>query len=190
VAPLNAEIFARAWAQWYPDANPFGYELRWVYQNRWLRIHHLPLSKRWPETSAECKEVLVRQNTVATDVLGAAMSCWLLGYDYDGATTLPANHPLISLLSSAPILSLPPEDAESSPTTVFGGEVEWLPGRYDALLLAIAQDQLQALWIATDSGAVFAPYDGGADLIYPTALRRDAARLRYKAWLSAHPEGL
>jgi hypothetical protein len=65
-----------------------------------------------------------------------------------------------------------------------------MPGRFDLLLLEVAQDKLQALWVATDSGAVFAPYDGGADLIYPTGWQRDAARERHQAWLSAHPEGL
>jgi hypothetical protein len=190
VTSLDPETFALFWTRSYPEASPLGHELRTAYPDRWLRIHNLPQSKRWPDTPGECQELLARQNTVATDLLGPSEPCWLIGYEYTGSATLPPDHAMASLLGSTPILSLPGEDPESPGTSLFGGEVEWLPGRFDSLLLAVAQDRLQALWVARDSGAVFAPYDGGADLIYPTEWQRDAARARYEPWLSAHPEGL
>jgi hypothetical protein len=101
VTPLDPEIFARSWDRWYPDAAPFGHELRHAYPDQWLRIHNLPLSKRWPETAAERQEVLLRQNAVATDVLGTSAACWLIGYEYSAATTLPSDHPMASMLGGA-----------------------------------------------------------------------------------------
>lgn len=190
VTLLDPATFAHSWAQWYPDATPFGYELRWAYPDRWLRIHNLPLSKRRPDTPAECQEVLVRQNAAATDVLGTSAPCWLIGYDYTEASVLPNNHPMASVLGRVPILCLPPDDPESTGTSLFGAGVVWLPGRFDPILLEVARDKLRALWVAIDSGAVFAPYDGGADLFYPTEWQRDAAHGRHQAWLSTHPEGL
>jgi hypothetical protein len=37
---------------------------------------------------------------------------------------------------------------------------------------------------------VFAPYDGGVDLIFSNVERRDQYRQRFSAWLSARPDGL
>jgi len=44
--------------------------------------------------------------------------------------------------------------------------------------------------VALDTGAVYAPYDGGADLFFPSTWERDLARDRYRAWLSRDPGGL
>jgi hypothetical protein len=116
----------------------------------------------------------------------------LFGYEYNGASALPKGHPLSSLLSAhfEPVLTIPGEDSEDPMTSVFATTVEWRAGRFDQLLLAIADDRLKALWMAADSGTVFAPYDGGVDLIYPTEWQRAAARKQFEGWLSAHPEGL
>ncbi|MGI5506319.1 DUF3885 domain-containing protein [Lentzea sp. CA-135723] len=33
------------------------------------------------------------------------------------------------------------------------------------------------------------PYDGGADILLPTAVDRDAVKRRHTDWLSLHPSG-
>jgi hypothetical protein len=58
------------------------------------------------------------------------------------------------------------------------------------VLVAIAEDRLRALWLETNSGEIYAPYDGGADLILADPGRRDALAGRYRDWLSARPDGL
>jgi len=67
--------------------------------------------------------------------------------------------------------------------SVFGVAGVWTPGRYAVLLRGIAEAKAQALWVANSSAAVFAPYDGGADLLYPSEWQRDAARDRLVEWL-------
>jgi hypothetical protein len=69
-------------------------------------------------------------------------------------------------------------------------EATWRSGAFDALLRRVADDETRAVFVALDSGRVFAPYDGGADLFLRDAVERDAFRARYGAWLSAHPLGL
>jgi hypothetical protein len=41
------------------------------------------------------------------------------------------------------------------------------------------------LLVNLDSGQVYAPYDGGADLFYSTEFARDNARERFAAWLQS-----
>ena len=63
-------------------------------------------------------------------------------------------------------------------------------GAFDTLLDAIAADVQRALWVSARSGAVFAPYDGGADLIVPSEVERDALAETFAAWRSPRPDGL
>lgn len=53
-----------------------------------------------------------------------------------------------------------------------------------------AEDRLRAAWLGTSSGEVFAPYDGGVDLILANEGRRDALAGKYGDWLSGRPDGL
>jgi hypothetical protein len=64
---------------------------------------------------------------------------------------------------------------EADSPSIFCAEIEWRAGRYDRALIEIAEGRLAALWVAVDTGAVFAPYDGGVYLIYPSDWERDAA---------------
>jgi hypothetical protein len=41
-----------------------------------------------------------------------------------------------------------------------------------------------------EMGWLYAPYDGGADVITATTRHRDQIRRRHQDWLSAHPSGL
>ncbi len=37
---------------------------------------------------------------------------------------------------------------------------------------------------------IYAPYDGGADIVLQSEIERDEIKKKYVAWLSQHPEGL
>ena len=65
-----------------------------------------------------------------------------------------------------------------------------VPGSLDPLIRSVAEDQIQALLVSLESGRVYAPYDGGADLFLRSAAERDLMQKRYQQWLSSHPEGL
>ena len=72
---------------------------------------------------------------------------------------------------------------------LMGGEaVRWGDLRFVPLLRAIAVDAAQSswLWMSNRTGAVFAPYDGGADLFLPTAADAVQARSRWAEWLLAY----
>ena len=48
--PLPAD-FLETWAEWFPDAPPVGFLLREAVPDRWLRIHSLTGSRRYPASA-------------------------------------------------------------------------------------------------------------------------------------------
>ena len=150
-----------SWRRDFPGVPPIGHLARARFPDRWLRIHSLPGSKRYSESRDDELEVSRRMTAAAVDLLQAA-PCLLFTtvYDESGWQT------------------------ETEPT-------RWDAARYAALLRDVADDRTgPVLFYAVGQGRAFAPYDGGADLFFETEVARDAARRRYGAWLSLHPDGL
>lgn len=58
-----------------------------------------------------------------------------------------------------------------------------------ALLLAAADDKGRFLIGASELEWLYCPYDGGADVLLPSAVERDALKERHADWLSSHPGG-
>lgn len=182
-----AEFRAR-WRAWYPGAVPRGWAMR-PHRDRWLRVHSLPEGKRYPETEGERRLLLSRHNAAADAIVGAE-SCVLLGYDDVGRYTLPSDHPLRGWLPDAPpVMRLAPEGEDAEAASIFAGRVSWRPGILDGPLLEVAEDRLRLMLLSWESGAAYAPYDGGADLFRSSQAERDVARARFSDWLSADESG-
>ncbi len=198
MAPVTSPFFDR-WVRWFPNTPPLGYRLRQAYPQLWFRIHSLPESKRYAASEAEYRELLIRHNTIASDVLGVGSPCamlitttcdprWTSGLSERAGLEPDA----VSLLWKTPPDEVDPDNREFEPEgwCVFGAQVQWAPGRFDPLIRSVAEDQIQALFVSLESGRVYAPYDGGADLFLRSSSERDHMRTRHKQWLSSHPEGL
>jgi len=70
-------------------------------------------------------------------------------------------------------------------------QLRWLPRRFDDLIRLVADDKApQLLFVEENISRLYAPYDGGADLILETSQQCDALRAKYGEWLSRHPLGL
>lgn len=79
---------------------------------------------------------------------------------------------------------------EGRPWRVHAAQARWAPGRFDDLLLSIADEKAgPTLWMGTD-GAIFAPYDGGVDLFLPDAEAVQRLAARHPDWLPTHPLNL
>ena len=69
--------------------------------------------------------------------------------------------------------------------------IPWERGCIDTLLRAVADYATAGVLITdTDLQRIYAPYDGGADVILTTNTERDQLRSRHADWLSAHPSAL
>jgi hypothetical protein len=57
------------WEQQWPGCSKLPYLLREELQDRWVRFHTLPGSKRYPGTEAEYDIILARHHTVLTELV-------------------------------------------------------------------------------------------------------------------------
>jgi hypothetical protein len=163
--------------------------------DRWVRFHSLPGSKRYADTPAEYATILHRHNTVL-DELGAHTGDLHVITVEVAFTPVPRpRHPVLDVLPPNAecwtVLSWPDLDPVLAFAHAYVNRISWQPGRLDELLRLVADDQIAHLIIAAhDLAWLYAPYDGGADVLLATPALRNSLRDRHRQWLSEHPSGL
>ncbi len=191
---MTPDAFDRFWKRTYPDAPPVGYMLREAYVERWFRIHTLPNSERYPESDEEMAEILRRHHTLLTDVIGAASFVLVLtGYSETPRPVLSNEWLRDSYPDSQPFASIKMNTEADAETYwhFFMVTRRGEPNAFDDLLRRVAEEIVaNVLFVNLDNSAIYAPYDGGADVILPSSPLRDAMRERYATWLSTEPTGL
>lgn len=188
------ESFGAFWRGAYADSPPLGYLLRRRYRERWVRFHSLPGSKRYATTKGERETVLGRMNTLASDVLGDDKPCWLVASKFvDRNAQWPVEKVLGGrrLLPAFRFIDGDFGQDESFELRSWVCRLCWRSGAVDDLLAGVADDALRGiLAVSCATAAVFAPYDGGADLILPDPGQALCVKERHAGWLSGQPEGL
>jgi hypothetical protein len=163
---------------------------------RWLRIHSLPDSKRYPESEAEYDEMLRRQNAVAQTVLGSPSDCllivWRIAREFDPVDWDAEGQSIGVALS--PTNAWGRLEDEDNPPAFYEfavAHVVWALHAFDALIRAVADErQYGLLFFSGVTHQAYAPYDGGADLFVATTQRRDELRALWADWLSERDDGL
>jgi hypothetical protein len=190
--------FETIWRRWHKGYAPLGHRLRDAGAPNWVRFHSLPGSKRYADDAQEDAVVRARWNTLAGEVLGEGLPCWLVSArwpqpdleDYKTEDAFGARYGL------EPAMTFASEDQEaegsaSEPWTALAAPLTWRSGAYDELFDAIAAGSTWGwLWLSHRTGAVFAPYDGGVDLFPTAADEADRLRRQYAEWLPDHPSRL
>jgi hypothetical protein len=188
------ENFFKYWTQEYPASPPIGFELRVSYSERWFRIHSLPLSKRYPENDPEKLEVLHRHNAVLDEFLSPTDDFVLLSTGYSDTST-PA---LPQLLQTDPVLRQKSRYAFTVKSDVgspywhfFISDEKWQRGCLDGFLMQVSTDQIaDVLVVGQKQKFVYAPYDGGADVIVRDCQTKTEMRALWSPWLSTTAGGL
>ncbi|WP_271220352.1 DUF3885 domain-containing protein [Streptosporangium carneum] len=185
----EVESLTAAWrTRW--GGSPIAYELRDRHADRWVRFHSLPESKRYAETEDEYEIILDRHHRVLAE-LGSEEGLYVIaGYfeDARGRVSPDPRHP-----GAVPWLTIEPDDRSFFviPLRLHVSTTSHDRRILDPLLRAVADDEISYAIIAPlDLRWLYHPYDGGADVIAPTAHERDVLKDRHTDWLSAHPAGL
>ncbi len=206
---MDIKAFKVQWSGWFPNAPPLGHLLRELIPDVWLRIHSLPDSKRYAESTAEWRELLYRQNSAATALLGAGRTCVVVVARFaaigvrmhDQLASNETNEP-DALVALNPTLVGPLDDSwpgtnavrahyEDSRVWLYAAPIIWKSGGHDALLRSVASDETgRVVIVECSSGRVYAPYDGGADLFFRTQTEKREAGELHRAWLSPLSSGL
>jgi hypothetical protein len=179
----------REWRLRFGDTLPAGFLCRQALADRWLRIHSLPLAKRYADSESERCELLRRQNAAASYTLGEGSNCVLFITRF-GEKAEWSSFEEVPLGGRIPehVLSSGENDEELQ---FFALPVAWRQGAFDELILAVADDRTGPVLFADNQrGCLYAPYDGGADLFFPSSEAARSACTRFGSWLSSRDDGL
>lgn len=187
--PLHA-----CWEARWPQVRPISHHLRSL-DDRWVRFHSLPDSQRYAGNEAEYDTILHRHHTVLDDLRGQVTDLRVITLEI-AHTPVPGRRApdVAELLPDAECwstLSWPELEPMLAFAHSYVSNVTWEPGFLSDLLRRIADDVIPYVIIGPpDLSWLYAPYDGGADVLLATTALRDNLRDRYRCWLSRHPSGL
>jgi hypothetical protein len=189
---MEIEDISSTWSAEFGLVEPVGFALRKALPDRWLRVHSLPGSKRYAETEAESRELLQRQNQVATAMLGFHQTCILFAAKFSDDREAPKDDHVCGIqLTNIESMSCQNEDEYEGWLHVFAACTEWRQNQFDALFLAVAEDAIGPISIANlQKKTVFAPYDGGADLFFASQESVQLSKAAWRSWLSDRQDGL
>ena len=187
--------FIDYWKATYPEASPIGHELKWVYADRWFRIHSLPGSKRYADTEEEYGILLARQYQLIEELIGEGTEVAIVLGLYENDITL-ANYARLSDIEAfqrvwtIDLAKERPHQYDHDISLDICVKVEnWERGRRDEILKAIADDEIRAMIVCPARRCIVAPYDGGVDVIVETEASRNRWKERFRGWLSPREDG-
>jgi hypothetical protein len=170
--------------------------------DRWLRIHSLPESKRYANSETEWDILLERQNTLATDIFGENTPVWLIVGEYEYLEDIESYDERLGQIDSLKSVQFKPlhridlhaydpvETKVGWYYLTYYATQTWKSGKFNSILRDIADDQLRVFWVSLERGIIFAPYDGGVDVILPSVSDRNHYKAKYGEWLSIRKDGL
>ena len=193
---MDVKSFSTYWDNTYAGLSPTGEALRNGIPDRWLRIHTLPTSKRYPDSNLEMAEILRRHNALIGEVLDEGDPYVTVVTGYGSAHLADGSIDLGGL----PIDSFEywkseafEDDAWSDASFwhFYLAENVWSNRSADLLLSKIARDKIaNVLFVAPGKQFIYHPYDGGGDAFPRNAAIRNQLYERYFDWTSRHPSGL
>jgi hypothetical protein len=197
---MQPDVFQKYWNHNFDLCPPIGHMFKVNFSANWFRIHNLPEAKRYATNKDEHLEILYRQNTLLEELSGTEgtrifLVTGVYGFGDEPSITLP----LHSSFAPYNFEFLEQVDLHAISHQYYDKGIvyypayaltEWRWAQHDPLLQAIANDELRAFFILPVSKIMFAPYDGGVDIIVFDEERRKYIKEKYKAWLSEREDGL
>jgi hypothetical protein len=172
------------WDTAWPEVEPFGSELRSVGLQRWVRLHSLPQSKRYPDSSAEVDEVLYRHNAVLGHLCQGMIDLYVMTCSWSATLEEVPHAPLEN---AQHWMTYSEDDAYRH---VYVEQLRWETFILNELLLEVAEERVNEVIIAPANLSWLAhPYDGGIDVIANPTLRIHVAE-RFAPWMSLRSDGL
>ncbi|ESQ86315.1 hypothetical protein AEAC466_03705 [Asticcacaulis sp. AC466] len=177
--------FQADWHRFHPNTHPVGHLLRQADGWNLTRFHLLPDNRKAAHDHAELRALLDRFNTVATAALGEGAPCHLVALQSPNQDK--RHRARMERLKRRYGLTPGWEFHSTSDQLsyiVCAGEVTWTTNGFNRLLLHIYQtDFWDIMWMNRETGAIFRPYDAGADISQPTPNDLIARISTFYGWL-------
>ena len=193
---MTEREFIDYWYKEYPESFPINHELKWMYPDRWFRIHSLPESKRYADSADEYEIILDRQNQLINDLIGEEPEVAISFGLYSNDITNNSYKELTDFGEFLKVLTIdlhkerPEEYEDEMYFDIYVKTEKWKNGNRNEILKAIADDKIRAMFISSADKCVIAPYDGGVDVIVNSTENRDRLKAKYKDWLSEREDGM
>lgn len=182
--PLPAQPW---WCSACQSVQPTGWALRGAFRDRWLRIHSLTGSKRYPTTPQDRSELRSRHRHATSLLLREGEHGFLI------TPWACASHEVFSssgLMPSRHVPEYQPDDHQPPGGPFHAAAFRWSFDSFIPILDAVAEDATCALFASADASRIYAPYDGGADLFTTESDQLTVLRVALKACLSPRFDGL
>lgn len=179
------------WMSTYGNTTPI--RLRDKFNDRWVRFHSLPDSKRYADSEAEYLILLKRYNSILAALAENRESLLLLTAGYSETSMPVREDPHLAAFDPRANhwWSIAPDDDASCYRHLFVSEWTWEPNIFDPLLRLVADDTVSDVHLVNlSSNWVLHPYDGGTDVILASINERDRLSQKFCPWLSQHEDGL
>lgn len=189
------ENFSTYWKRHFGNTPPIGEYLRAAIPERWVRLHALPKSKRYPETIEEWNILLERANLIGGVLFEEHSDLWLvsLTWEDDKTDSDPVRHPWRYPILHKHVLTRQykqvVDDSDPDHVSAIGvhaSRSDWNPNKFDMDFKIIADDYDNGVWCQTDRPILLVPYDGGFDVFLENATQTEKLRQRFIEW---YPEG-
>jgi len=183
--------FQADWLRFHPDTQPVGHLLRAAEGWNLTRFHFLPDDRRLAADHDELHSLLERYNRVATATLGEDAPCWLIALqspnqDHRHGRRLERVKSRYDLKPGWSFFNA----IDNLSYQVCAGEVTWRTDGFNRLLLHVYQTELwDLMWMNRETGAVFRPYDAGADISQPTPNDLIARISSFYGWMPSGGHG-
>ncbi|MDV4166886.1 hypothetical protein [Rhodovulum sp. FJ3] len=183
--------FSKAWRRSFGMSPPLGYVLRYDYFQNWTRFHSLPNSKRLAKSDEEFGILLERANTLAAECFEKQTPIWIATGRLSEIALNDDDLPIRMNMSK--VMDWIDEDeapAYQQEWSFFASRAEWTRSSLDWLFREIAEDRERAVLFSEDAQTVFAPYDGGFDIISLQPGKITQLENTYSSWMSSRPDQL
>ena len=169
-------LFDHDWRKRFGFLIPLGHRLRdGLGKHRWLRIHSLQDSQRYPTSDSEWETLFKRHREVAAAILEDG-EAWLVWVQLERQSP-PSGSWYLSRNTYIDI-------------RFWFRRVSWPLEEFEELLRGVAEDESRFLLVSQRKNRIYAPYDGGADLFLESPKDQAAFRKRFQGWLSKRKDGL
>ena len=168
---------------------PISHSLKSILKSNWIRFHSLPNSKRYPENIEDENEILNRHNCVLDSIFKNGDSVFVIQCVWSDERNKPEKPKGKGVFWKSWVIDS--DGLEYVLGHAYAKSVKYKSRFLNDLILLVAHDRESNIMIVGERRkVVYAPYDGGMDLIITDSEMLNELRTIHSTFLSTHPDGL
>lgn len=199
------ENFKNKWFCFHGECVPIPFVFKYELKSKWVRFHSLMHNKRYAQNLKELSEIVRKNHYLMKEIIGDYNNAFVVlatpnyeirpkGFNFNNdlnetqkSYTEICNKIIekFSLCNEFKIVF------DEMPYSINSALIKLDRFSFDEVFVQIANDEVDHFFIMNPvNGDIFAPYDGGVDLIISDEIKRANLFEKHKDWLSSRDDGL